>query len=331
MVALASTGAFVALVGAVLHLVVWIGALVNTFALADKAWFVVLLIGGLIGFVGVVFAPFVVMIGYLIAGPDGVQPAPETKLPASPGAAIRRTGAGTEAAGHQVAPTVQRLSAEPAPTLSGAWREALRERSCMASVTESHRPGQVDGIGRSVEPGQADRDFNDSPGAFSRALRGTALSLPLTLPSGMSHVAVETNAMSSEKQIMSVTENTESSSMVARPTLHVDLMTTTSAGWSLRLIAAAGQCGACRRLEALNPRRRSAELSSDRCLHRRPGHFRRSPPTKGAATARAGHECRTSRRTADDRPSTASSPGLRSSSRRATRLCRAGGGRCRLS
>jgi hypothetical protein len=88
MVALASTGAFVALVGAVLQLVAWIGALVNTFALADKAWFVVLLAGGLIGFAGVVFAPFVVMIGYLIAGPDAMQPAPETKLPKSPGGAI---------------------------------------------------------------------------------------------------------------------------------------------------------------------------------------------------------------------------------------------------
>jgi hypothetical protein len=88
MVAVAATGAFVALVGAVVQLVAWIGAMVNTFALADKTWFVVLLIGGLIGFVGFLFAPLAVMVGYLIAGPDATRPAPQSKLPAAPGGAI---------------------------------------------------------------------------------------------------------------------------------------------------------------------------------------------------------------------------------------------------
>jgi hypothetical protein len=88
MVALASTGAFVALAGAVLQLVAWIGAMVNTFALADKAWFVVLLIGGLLGFAGLLFAPLAVMVGYLIAGPDGTRPAAQSTLPLAPGGAI---------------------------------------------------------------------------------------------------------------------------------------------------------------------------------------------------------------------------------------------------
>ncbi|HKS70072.1 MAG TPA: hypothetical protein VJQ45_06610, partial [Ktedonobacterales bacterium] len=35
--------------GGVMQLVAWIGALVNTYALADKTWFVVLLTGGLVG------------------------------------------------------------------------------------------------------------------------------------------------------------------------------------------------------------------------------------------------------------------------------------------
>ena len=38
-----------AAVGSVLQLAGWVGALVNTYQLADKTWFVVLLIGGIIG------------------------------------------------------------------------------------------------------------------------------------------------------------------------------------------------------------------------------------------------------------------------------------------
>lgn len=91
MVALASAGTFAAVVGLVLQFVAWIGAMVNTYALPEKTWFVVLLIGGLLGFVGFVVAPFAVMVGYLIAGPDA-QRAPEGKLPTPPGGAIPTAG-----------------------------------------------------------------------------------------------------------------------------------------------------------------------------------------------------------------------------------------------
>lgn len=56
--------------GGIVQLVAWIGALVNTYPLQDKTWFVVLLVGGLLGFAfGLV--GFAVMVAYLIAGPDG--------------------------------------------------------------------------------------------------------------------------------------------------------------------------------------------------------------------------------------------------------------------
>lgn len=75
--------------------VAWIGAVLNTVNLADKTWFVVLLVGGLLS-VG-----FLVTLAYVIAGPDGyreavpnvdVQPAvpgPTTLPPATAGAATQ--------------------------------------------------------------------------------------------------------------------------------------------------------------------------------------------------------------------------------------------------
>lgn len=63
-------GCVIALAGIAAQLVAWIGAVINTNALADKTWFYVLLIGGLIGLV-VGLAQFAVMIAYVIAGPDG--------------------------------------------------------------------------------------------------------------------------------------------------------------------------------------------------------------------------------------------------------------------
>jgi len=80
MVGLITTGALVAVSGAIVQIVAWIGALINTYAVADKTWFVVLLIGGLLG-VAVAIAPFVVMVVYLLSGPDGDRPA--TVPPAS--------------------------------------------------------------------------------------------------------------------------------------------------------------------------------------------------------------------------------------------------------
>jgi hypothetical protein len=48
--------------------VAWIGALVNTARLADKTWFVVLLVTGLLSF------GFIAMLVFVLAGPDGTLP-----------------------------------------------------------------------------------------------------------------------------------------------------------------------------------------------------------------------------------------------------------------
>ena len=53
--------------GSIAGLVAWIGALINTAQLTDKAWFVLLLILGLFSF------GFVAMLAYVIAGPDGTR------------------------------------------------------------------------------------------------------------------------------------------------------------------------------------------------------------------------------------------------------------------
>jgi hypothetical protein len=54
--------------GMVVGLIAWIGALVNTFQLEDKTWFVMLLVLGLWSF------GFVAMIAYVVVGPDGARP-----------------------------------------------------------------------------------------------------------------------------------------------------------------------------------------------------------------------------------------------------------------
>jgi len=61
--------------GAIAGLVAWIGALINTAALDDKMWFVLLLVLGLLSF------GLIAMIVYIIAGPDSttVQPQRETR------------------------------------------------------------------------------------------------------------------------------------------------------------------------------------------------------------------------------------------------------------
>ena len=60
-------GSLVALGGTTAAVVSWIGALLNTWQLDDKAWFASLLALGLLGF-GVV-----AMIAYVFAGPDGTK------------------------------------------------------------------------------------------------------------------------------------------------------------------------------------------------------------------------------------------------------------------
>jgi hypothetical protein len=62
--------------GSIGGLVSWIGALLNTVQLADKTWFIVLLVLGLLSF------GLVAMIAYVIAGPDGTVARAEGQSPA---------------------------------------------------------------------------------------------------------------------------------------------------------------------------------------------------------------------------------------------------------
>ena len=68
-------GALAAAGGVIAGFVAWIGAVLNTWQLDSKAWFVGLLLLGIFNF------GFIAMIAYVIAGPDGrakpaVRPAP---------------------------------------------------------------------------------------------------------------------------------------------------------------------------------------------------------------------------------------------------------------
>jgi tetrahydromethanopterin S-methyltransferase subunit E len=64
-------GFTLAAAGGVAQLAAWIGALVNTYQLEDKAWFIALLAGGLLGLAfGLI--QFAAMVAYLVAGPDGM-------------------------------------------------------------------------------------------------------------------------------------------------------------------------------------------------------------------------------------------------------------------
>ena len=70
MVALAFVGFLAMAGGAIAGLIAWIGALLNTFQLEDKTWFLLLLVLGLVSF------GFVAMVVYIVVGPDGTaQPA----------------------------------------------------------------------------------------------------------------------------------------------------------------------------------------------------------------------------------------------------------------
>ena len=64
-------GSAIALIGGVVQLVAWIGALVNSYALPEKTWFLILLLGGVLSFA---FGPigFAVMVAYVVAAPDGM-------------------------------------------------------------------------------------------------------------------------------------------------------------------------------------------------------------------------------------------------------------------
>jgi len=75
-------GGVITLGGAIVQLAAWIAALVNSYGLPDKAWFVILLISGVLS---IGFAPlgFAAMVAYVIAAPEG-QRAPAPAPPPAP-------------------------------------------------------------------------------------------------------------------------------------------------------------------------------------------------------------------------------------------------------
>lgn len=64
-------GGLITVIGSVVQLVAWIGALFNSYMLPGKAWFMLLLLGGVLSIV-LVPVGFAVMLAYVVAAPDGV-------------------------------------------------------------------------------------------------------------------------------------------------------------------------------------------------------------------------------------------------------------------
>jgi hypothetical protein len=75
-----AAGFTVAIAGGIVQLAAWIGALVNTNLLQDKTWFIVLLVGGLLG-LSFGLLGFAAMVAYLVAGPDGMTSQQSNTLP----------------------------------------------------------------------------------------------------------------------------------------------------------------------------------------------------------------------------------------------------------
>ena len=79
-ISLMLVGFTAAVVGGIMQLAAWIGALVNTYQLQDRTWFAVLLAGGLLGLAfGLV--GFATMVAYVVAGPDGMAVRPPDVAP----------------------------------------------------------------------------------------------------------------------------------------------------------------------------------------------------------------------------------------------------------
>jgi hypothetical protein len=69
MLGLAIVGALAIMGGLIAGLVAWIGALLNTWQLESRAWFIALLLLGIFNF------GFFAMVAYLLGGPDGASEA----------------------------------------------------------------------------------------------------------------------------------------------------------------------------------------------------------------------------------------------------------------
>jgi hypothetical protein len=74
---LAIVGSLAMMGGLIAGLVAWIGALLNTWQLDSKAWFIALLLLGIFNF------GFFAMIAFLVAGPDGASDAALRKTQAA--------------------------------------------------------------------------------------------------------------------------------------------------------------------------------------------------------------------------------------------------------
>ncbi len=93
MVGFMIVGFAVAAAGCAVDLVAWIGALINTYQVYDKTWFIVLLAGGIVG-LAVALVGFAAMLAYVIAGPDGTSArrAEELQAPAMRPPTLAPTG-----------------------------------------------------------------------------------------------------------------------------------------------------------------------------------------------------------------------------------------------
>lgn len=78
------TGGLIALIGSIVQLAAWIGGLVNSYALPEKTWFLILLLGGLLSVIFPLIG-FAAMVAYVIAAPEGAgyraQPQPPLQQP----------------------------------------------------------------------------------------------------------------------------------------------------------------------------------------------------------------------------------------------------------
>ena len=80
LIGLAVLGGLAAAGGIIAGFVAWIGAVLNTWQLENKGWFVALLLLGIFNF------GFIAMIAYVIAGPDGKAAAAARAAPVPVGA-----------------------------------------------------------------------------------------------------------------------------------------------------------------------------------------------------------------------------------------------------
>ena len=80
LISVAILGGLAAAGGVIAGFVAWIGAVLNTWQLESKAWFVGLVLLGIFNF------GFIAMIAYVIAGPDGKAAAAARVAPAPAGA-----------------------------------------------------------------------------------------------------------------------------------------------------------------------------------------------------------------------------------------------------